>query len=141
MFGYKKNKKPFKLHINKKNAAEEYMEYMSQPPEVLENLRKCKIFMAIFIPVGIITEHLANRNILSASQLIEMQNSAYGLNIKNANFSVSYFDFEKIDEHSSKNRLENWKLRLVPLICLFTGWIMGTFCIQKIILMILNVVG
>ena len=56
--------------------------------------------------VKVITEHLANRIILSASQLIEMQNSAYGLNIQNANFSVSYFDFEKIDEHSSKSRFE-----------------------------------
>ncbi len=56
--------------------------------------------------VKVITEHLTNRNILSASQLIEMQNSAYGLNIQNANFSVSYFDFEKIDEHSSKSRFE-----------------------------------
>jgi len=129
MFGYKKNKKPFKLHINKKNAVEEYMEYMSQPPEVLENLRKCKIFMAIFIPVGIILSIVAG----------------FLFNFKNFTAAAIalcfYFIIGLTFFFASKNRLENWKLRLVPLICLFTGWIMGTFCIQKIILMIINVVG
>ena len=54
MFWNKNNRKRFKLNINKKQAEKEYEEYLNQPPEVLENLKKCKIFMAIYIPLGVL---------------------------------------------------------------------------------------
>lgn len=55
--------------------------------------------------VELITEHLKNHGIKTAGQIVEMLNKAYGTNIKNENFAVSYFDFKKIDENLSKSSL------------------------------------
>lgn len=52
----------------------------------------------------LITERLRNYPLVSTEKLIEMQNSAYGTSIKKENFSVSYFNFEKIDENSARNK-------------------------------------
>lgn len=129
MFGNKKNKKGFKLNINKEQAEKEYKEYWNQPPEVLEKLRKCKIFMAIYIPLGVLL------SIASLGLFFEFKSivgSLVSLGICMLLGAVIFFA-------SKKKYLENWKLRLVPLICLCVGWIIGIFCIQRIILMVLNV--
>lgn len=129
MFGNKKNKKGFKLNINKEQAEKEYKEYLNQPPEVLEKLRKCKIFMAIYIPLGVLL------SIASLGLFFEFKSivgSLVSLGICMLLGAVIFFA-------SKKKYLENWKLRLVPLICLCVGWIIGIFCIQRIILMVLNV--
>ena len=128
MFGKKKNKEGFKLNINKEQAEKEYEEYLNQPPEVLENLKICKIFMAIFIPVGILV------NIV----FCEFPFNSIVINLMSVG---SCLLVGTILFFTNKNFLTNWKLRLVPLICLCVGWVIGMFCIQSIILMILNVTG
>ena len=60
--------------------------------------------------ITLITERLRHRNKLSADELLEMQNKAYGTAIKNENFSVAYFKFEKIDENKEKSRLRRYFL-------------------------------
>lgn len=130
MFGKKKNREGFKLNINKEQAEKEYKEYLNQPPEVLENLKKCKIFMAIYIPLG------ALLSIAFLGLFFEFKSivgSLLSLGICILLGTVIFF--------ASKKYLANWKLRLVPLICLCVGWVIGIFCIQRIILIILNVAG
>lgn len=128
MFGKKKNKEGFKLNINKEQAEKEYEEYLNQPPEVLENLKMCKIFMAIFIPVGILV-NIVFWELPFNSIVINLMSVGSCLLVG----TILFF--------TNKNFLTNWKLRLVPLICLCVGWVIGMFCIQSIILMILNVTG
>ena len=128
MFGKKKNKEGFKLNINKEQAAKDYEEYLNQPPEVLENLKMCKIFMAIFIPVGILV-NIVFWELPFNSIVINLMSVGSCLLVG----TILFF--------TNKNFLTNWKLRLVPLICLCVGWVIGMFCIQSIILMILNVAG
>ena len=128
MFGKKKNKEGFKLNINKEQAEKEYEEYLNQPPEVLENLKICKIFMAIFIPVGILV-NIVFWELPFNSIVINLMSVGSCLLVG----TILFF--------TNKNFLTNWKLRLVPLICLCVGWVIGMFCIQSIILMILNVSG
>lgn len=130
MFGKKKNREGFKLNINKEQAEKEYKEYLNQPSEVLENLKKCKIFMAIYIPLG------ALLSIAFLGLFFEFKSivgSLLSLGICMLLGTTIFF--------SSKKYLANWKLRLVPLICLCVGWVIGIFCIQRIILIILNVAG
>lgn len=131
MFRNKKNKKDFKLNINKEQAKQEYEEYLKQPPEVLENLKKCKIFMAIYIPLGTLLS-IAFLGLFSNLKTIVGSLIPLGGCILLG--TVIFFI-------SKKKYLKNWKLRLVPLICLCVGWIIGIFCIQRIILIILNVAG
>lgn len=131
MFGKKKNKEGFKLNINKEQAEKEYKEYLNQPPEVLENLKMCKIFMAIYIPLGAL---LSIAFLGLFSDLKNIVGSLVSLGITILLGTVIFFV-------SKKKYLENWKLRLVPLICLCVGWVIGIFCIQRIILIILNVAG
>ena len=128
MFGKKKNKEGFKLNINKEQAKKEYEEYLNQPPEVLENLKMCKIFMAICIPVGVLV------NIVFFE--LPFNNIVINLMSLGSCLLVGTILF-----FTNKNFLTNWKLRLVPLICLCVGWVIGIFCIQKIILIILNIAG
>lgn len=128
MFGKKKNKEGFKLNINKEQAEKEYEEYLNQPPEVLENLKMCKIFMAIFIPVGILV-NIVFWELPFNSIVINLMSVGSCLLVG----TILFF--------TNKNFLTNWKLRLVPLICLCVGWVIGMFCIQSIILIILNVTG
>lgn len=129
MFGKKKNKEGFKLNINKEQAKKEYEEYLNQPPEVLENLKKCKIFMAIYIPLGALLS-IAFLGLISEFKSIAGSLISLGFCILLG--TVIFFV-------SKKKYLENWKFRLVPLICLCVGWVIGIFCIQRIILIILNV--
>lgn len=126
MFGKKKNKEGFKLNINKEQAEKEYEEYLNQPPEVLENLKICKIFMAIFIPVGILV-NIVFWELPFNSIVINLMSVGSCLLVG----TILFF--------TNKNFLTNWKLRLVPLICLCVGWVIGMFCIQSIILIILKV--
>ena len=126
MFGKKKNKEGFKLNINKEQAEKEYEEYLNQPPEVLENLKMCKIFMAIFIPVGILV-NIVFWELPFNSIVINLMSVGSCLLVG----TILFF--------TNKNFLTNWKLRLVPLICLCVGWVIGMFCIQSIILIILKV--
>ena len=128
MFGKKKNKEGFKLNINKEQAKKEYEEYLNQPPEVLENLKMCKIFMAICIPVGVLV------NIVFFE--LPFNNIVINLMSLGSCLLVGTILF-----FTNKKFLTNWKLRLVPLICLCVGWVIGIFCIQKIILIILNIAG
>ena len=130
MFG-KKNKAGFKLNINKGEAEKEYKEYLNQPPEVLENLRKCKIFMAIFIPIGMC---LSLAILRFGFEFKSVAGSITSLGICILFGFALFFVFKK-------RYLSNWKLRLVPLICLCAGWGIGIFCIQKIILIFLNIEG
>lgn len=131
MFGKKKNKEGFKLNINKEQAETEYREYLSQPPEVLENLRKCKIFMATFMPLGII---LSLGILLVCFGFKSLMGSAVTLGLCVLLGLAIFFA-------AKKKYPANWKLRLVPLICLCVGWVIGIFCIQRIILIIINVAG
>ncbi|WP_288748601.1 hypothetical protein [uncultured Treponema sp.] len=126
MFWNKNNRKRFKLNINKKQAEKEYEEYLNQPPEVLENLKKCKIFMAIYIPLGVLLS--------VAFEFKSIVGSLVSFGICLSLGIAIFFSLKK--EYS-----DNWKLRLVPLICLSVGQVIGLFCIQKIILIILNVTG
>ena len=130
MFGNKKNKEKFNLNINKEQAKKEYMEYLNQPPEVLENLRQCKIFMAVFIPAGILLTLVVLGFFFEFNRFI---GSVIALVLCLILGTVIFF--------VSKKSLKNIKLRFVPLICLFSGWLIGILCIQKIILTILNIVG
>lgn len=130
MFGNKKNKEKFNLNINKEQAKKEYMEYLNQPPEVLENLRQCKIFMAVFIPAGILLTLVVLGFFFEFNSFI---GSVIALVLCLILGIVIFF--------VSKKSLKNIKLRFVPLICLFSGWLIGILCIQKIILTILNIVG
>lgn len=130
MFGNKKNKEKFNLNINKEQAKKEYMEYLNQPPEVLENLRQCKIFMAVFIPAGILLTLVVLGFFFEFKSFI---GSVIALVLCLILGTVIFF--------VSKKSLKNIKLRFVPLICLFSGWLIGILCIQKIILTILNIVG
>ena len=115
MFGKKKNKEGFKLNINKEQAEKEYEEYLNQPPEVLENLKMCKIFMAIFIPVGILV-NIVFWELPFNSIVINLMSVGSCLLVG----TILFF--------TNKNFLTNWKLRLVPLICLCVGWVIGMFC-------------
>ena len=126
MFWNKNNRKRFKLNINKKQAEKEYEEYLNQPPEVLENLKKCKIFMAIYIPLGVLLS--------VAFEFKSIVGSLVSFGICLSLGIAVFFSLKK--EYS-----DNWKLRLVPLICLSVGQVIRLFCIQKIILIILNVTG
>ena len=126
MFGKKKNKEGFKLNINKEQAEEEYKEYLNQPPEVLENLKKCKLYMAIFIPLGVLVK--------LAFSCLPLKNIIENFMSLGTCALVGIILFL-----ANKKYLTNWKLRLVPLICLCVGWIIGIVCIQKIILIFLNV--
>ena len=128
MFGKKKNKEGFKLNINKEQAEKEYEEYLNQPPEVLENLKMCKISMAIFIPVGVLV-NIVYSELPFNSIVINLTSLGSCLLVG----TILFF--------FNKKFLTNWKLRLVPLICLCVGWVIGIFCIQRIILIILNVAG
>lgn len=130
MFGKKKNKERFKVNINKEQAEEEYKEYMNQPPEVLQNLKTCKYFMAVFIPLGIVSSLVVLGFCFEFKSFI---GSITSLGICLFSGSASFF--------ISKRFFNDWKLRLVPLICLCTGWVIGIFCIQRIFLIILNVAG
>lgn len=131
MFGKKKNREGFKLNINKEQAEKEYKEYLNQPPEVLENLKKCKIFMAIYIPLGVLLSLAA---LCLFFELKSIVGSLVSLGVCILLGTIIFFA-------SKKKYLANWKLRLVPLICLCVGWVIGIFCIQRIILIILNVAG
>lgn len=131
MFGNKKNKEGFKLNINKEDAEKEYKEYLNQPPEVLENLNKCKFYMAIFIPLGVLL------SILISGLLFNFKSLAGWL----LSFGMCLGLGAAIFFSLKKKYSNNWKLRLVPLICLNVGQFFGLFCIQKIILIILNVAG
>lgn len=131
MFGKKKKREAFKLSINKKQAEKEYKEYLNQPPEVLENLKNCKIFMAIYIPLGAL---LSIASLCLFFEFKSIVGSLVSLGICILLGTVIFFA-------SKKKYLANLKLRLVPLICLCVGWIIGIFCIQRIILIILNVAG
>lgn len=132
MFGNKKNKERFRLNINKEQAEEEYKEYLNQPPEVLDNLKKCKIFMAVFIPLGILLSLVVLGFCFEFKSLIGSV-----VTLGNCLFSgaINFF----ISKRFINNR--NRKLRLVPLICLCVGWVIGIVCVQPIILIILNVAG
>lgn len=130
MFGKKKDREAFKLNINKEQAEKEYKEYLSQPSEVLENLKKCKIFMAIYIPLGAL---LSIAFLCLFFEFKSIVGSLLSLGICMLLGIIIFF--------ASKKYLANWKLRLVPLICLCVGWVIGIFCIQRIILIILNVAG
>lgn len=55
--------------------------------------------------IQLITEHLKGSARPCPSHVIEMQNSAYGTDIKNENFSLSLFGFKKIDENLVKSKL------------------------------------
>lgn len=55
--------------------------------------------------INLITEHLKGRAKLSENDFVEMQNKAYGTNIKNDYFSLLYFPFTKIDENAAKNKV------------------------------------
>lgn len=131
MFGKKKDKEGFKLNINKEDAEKEYKEYFNQPPEVLENLKKCKIFMAIYIPLGMIL------SIVFLGLFSEFKNIVGSLVSLGITILLGIFIFFAF----KKKYLMNWKLRLVPLICLCAGWVIGIVCIQRIIHIILNVEG
>lgn len=131
MFWNKNNRKRFKLNINKKQAEKEYEEYLNQPPEVLENLKKCKIFMAIYIPLGVLLS-VASLYLFFEFKSIVGSLVSFGVCL---GLGIAVF-FSLKKEYS-----DNWKLRLVPLICLSVGQVIGLFCIQKIILIILNVAG
>lgn len=61
--------------------------------------------------ITLITERLWHRKALSADELLEMQNKAYGTTIKNENFSVAYFDFEKVHVNKEKSKL--WRYFLI----------------------------
>ena len=130
MFGKNKNKEGFKLNINKEDAEKEYEEYLNQPPEVLENLKMCKIFMSVFIPLGICLSTLLSTLVFNFKDYVGILLSLGICFLLGGVFFLV-----------SKKRLNNWKLRLVPLICLCTGWIMGILCIQKIVLMFMNFAG
>lgn len=129
MFG-KKNRDGFKLNINKEEAEKEYQEYLNQPPEVLENLRKCKLYMVVFIPLGAII------SLCVLKFFFDFKSFAGSLVTLGICILAGIINFLV-----SKKFVSNWKLRLVPLICLCVGWLIGIFCIQKIILIFLNVVG
>lgn len=131
MFGKKKNRKGFKLNINKEQAAKEYKEYLNQPQEVLENLKKCKIFMAIYIPLGVLLSIALLGLFFEFKSIV---GSLVSLGICILLGTVIFFA-------AKKKYLANWKMRLVPLICICVGWVIGIFCIQRIILIILNVAG
>lgn len=131
MFGNKKNKERFRLNINKEQAEEEYKEYLNQPPEVLDNLKKCKIFMAMYIPLGVLLS-LAFLDLFFEFKSIIGSLVSLGICILLG--TVIFFA-------SKKKYVANPKLRLVPLICLCVGWVIGIFCIQRIFLIILNVAG
>lgn len=131
MFGKKKNKEVFKLNINKEDAEKEYKEYFNQPPEVLENLKKCKIFMAIYISLGMVL------SIVFLDLFFEFKNIVGSLLSLGITILLGIFIFFAL----KKKYLTNWKLRLVPLICLCVGWVIGIVCIQRIIHIILNVAG
>lgn len=131
MFGNKKkSQERFRLSIDKKQAEEEHREYLSQPPEVLRNLRTCRSLMWVFISSGIILS-------LAISGLFFGFKSPGGpavtLGICLLSGAGSFL--------VTKRHLDNWRLRLVPLICLCAGWGIGTFCVQRIILIILNIAG
>lgn len=130
MFGNKMNREKFKMNINKEQAEQEYREYFSQPSEVLENLRRCKIFMAVFIPIGILLT-------LAVLKFFFESNNFVGFIVA----LILCFLLGMIVFFLSKRTLKNIKLRVVPLICLFSGWLIYILCIQKIILIILNVAG
>lgn len=129
MFG-KKNREGFKLNINKEEAEKEYQKYLNQPPEVLENLRKCRLYMAVFIPLGTII------SLFVLNFFFDFKSFAGSLVTLGICVFAGIVNFL-----ISKKFVSNWKLRLVPLICLFVGWLIGIFCIQKVILILLNFVG
>lgn len=131
MFGKKKNRDGFKLNINKEQAEKEYKEYLNQPPEVLENLKKSKIYMAIYISLGVL---LSIASLCLFFEFKSMVGSFVSLGICILLGTVIFFT-------SKKKCCPNWKLRLVPLICLCVGWVIGIFCIQRIIQITLNVAG
>ena len=127
MFRNKKNKETFKLNINKEQANEEYKEYMSQPPEILESLRNCKIFMAIFIPAGIALTILIS--VVFPTQDLIGDFITLGVCILvGVLFSLC----------PPKKYSTSLKIRFVPLICLCTGWTIGQICVQKIITMVIK---
>ena len=127
MFG-KKNREGFKLNINKEEAEKEYQEYLNQPPEVLENLRKCRLYMAVFIPLGTII------SLFVLNFFFDFKSFAGSLVTLGICVFAGIIIFLV-----SKKFVNNWKLRLVPLICLCAGWLIGIFCIQKIIVTFLNI--
>lgn len=127
MFG-KKNREGFKLNINKEEAEKEYQEYLNQPPEVLKNLRKCKLYMAVFIPLGAIISLFVLNFFFNFKSFA---GSLVTLGICVFAGIISFLVLKKF--------VNNWKLRLVPLICLCAGWLIGIFCIQKIIVTFLNI--
>lgn len=130
MFRNKGNKEKFNLNINKEQARKEYEEYLNQPPEVLENLRKCKLFMAVYIPVGAILETIVSGVFFDfKSSIGKLLSFVLCIILGIVIFFVS------------KRTYYNSKLRIVPLVCLCSGWLIGLLCIQKVLILFLNIVG
>lgn len=126
MFGFKRKISRNRWKVNKKQAEKEHREYMNQSPEVLENLKLCKLYMKIFILAGIILSFLGKmlpnlRNIFCI--LISLCSCII--------LGTAFFFL-------SGKKLSNLKIRLVPLICLCFGWGMGMLFSQKIISLIFD---
>lgn len=111
---FKKNRKPFKLRIDKRQAEREREIFEGEPPEVKAMLKLCKIFMAAFMPFGAGLAFLPN--ILASLLLL---------------FGAAFVSFVSV-----KLRMgAGWKMSFVPPVCVFAGFLMGQFLLKKSILM------
>lgn len=114
---FKKNRKPFTLRIDKNQAERERELFEGEPPEVKASLRLCKIFMAVFMPVGTVLSFLPNA-LVSVLVLLGA--------------GLISFAFVKLKVAADR------KLPFVPAICLVSGFLMGQFILKDSITKILG---
>lgn len=114
---FRKNKRPFRLRIDKKEAERERKLFESEPPEVKARLRLCKILMASLMPFGAAISFLPN--ILVSLSL------AFGA----ADVSFALFRLRAEEDR---------KICLVPPVCILAGFLMGQFLLKKTITTIMG---
>ncbi len=114
---FKKNRKPFRLRIDRKQAERERKIFESEPEEVKANLKVCKVFMVTFIPLGAVLSFLPN--ILTSIPIFFVLAAASSIVVK------------------LKTR-SGWKMPLVPVVCLVFGFLSGQFILKNLIATILR---
>lgn len=114
---FRKNRRPFRIRIDKKEAERERKLFESEPLEVKARLRLCKIFMAFLMPFGAAISFLPD--ILVSFPLT---------------FCVAGVSFVLFRLRAKADR----KMCFVPPVCILAGFLMGQFLLKKTIAIIMG---
>lgn len=114
---FRKNRRPFRIRIDKEEAERERELFESEPLEVKSRLRLCKILMAVLMSFGAAISFLPD--ILVSLPLT---------------FCAAGVSFVLFRLRAKADR----KMCFVPPVCILAGFLMGQFLLKKTITTIMG---